>query len=95
MSDSDEIRCGSDRKRPDLQVGLTLLGNGNQLNLAIMKINLESTVPNIYHWKKQTQAIQKFSSSANSIEKKNFFKLYHWYQLMHCLASKLFISALH
>jgi len=26
MSDSDEIRCGSDRKRPDLQVGLTLLG---------------------------------------------------------------------
>ncbi len=28
MSDSDEIRCGSDRKRPDLQVGLTLLGSG-------------------------------------------------------------------
>ena len=26
MSDSDEIRCGSDRKRSDPQVGLNLLG---------------------------------------------------------------------
>ncbi len=26
MSDSVEIRCGSDLKRPDLQVGFTLLG---------------------------------------------------------------------
>jgi SpoVK/Ycf46/Vps4 family AAA+-type ATPase len=26
MSDSDEIRCGPDRKRPNLQVGLILLG---------------------------------------------------------------------
>ncbi len=29
-SDSDEIRRGSDRKRPDLQVGLNLLGIYNE-----------------------------------------------------------------
>ncbi len=53
--------------------GIEWISGDNQLNMVIMKFDLESTLPNIYHQKKQTTAIERFLSVANPIEKRKVY----------------------